>query len=97
MLVELSKPFTPPGADKPVESLELKLEDLTGVHMLKASREADAKRGGAPAPSIAVDVAFHIEVAALASGIDADALAKLPAKDFLRVQVAVQGFLLDVG
>ena len=47
MLVKLSKPFTPPGADaKPVTELELKVEDLTGAHVLKASREADAKRGG---------------------------------------------------
>ena len=93
MLVELSKPFTPPGADKAIDVLTLDLESLTGKHLMKASREADAKRGGV-ALSMNLDIHYHIEVAAIACGLDAEALERLPARDFTKVQVAVQGFLL---
>jgi hypothetical protein len=90
MDVKLSKALT--VGDKTYESLPLDLEKLTGADVDFCAREAAAAKG-ALVLQLILDHEFHIQLAAKASGIEAAALKKLSARDYVGVATTVQAFL----
>jgi len=92
MKITLKHPVTIDG--KEITELDLKLEDLTGADIDFCARETTADNGGVPSAVMSLDVAFHARVAARAAGIDAEAMKRLKAVDYIAVTTRVQGFLL---
>ncbi|CEG29796.1 phage tail assembly protein [Bacillus sp. B-jedd] len=93
MEVNLVKPITLDGVK--IETLDLKLEDLTGEDILKVDLELRAE--GNPR---GLDDVFNqnalLKMASKASGIIVDDLKKLSAPDFLEVTFSVRNFLLGL-
>jgi hypothetical protein len=79
-------------AARSIEVLDLKLEEMTGRQIQMAAREA-SQRKGESVRVLVTDLDFHIELAALASGVSVNALQGLPARDFVEVATTVQAFL----
>jgi len=109
MQVAISKPLTVGDGDnkrtlsktitvgegetaKKQEVLELDLEKLTGADMDFCTREAGIAKGE-PVRVLAIDLEFHIHVAARAADVEPSVLKKLSAPDYIEVATAVQGFL----
>lgn len=104
MEVKLSKPFTvapaaaaagdrPASPAKAIEKIVLQLDGLTGADVELCAREAQLASGGVPIGVLVLDHGFHVQVAARASEFDVAVLRRLPARDYLAVTQAVQGFL----
>lgn len=91
MKITLKKAFEFEG--KKYESVDLDLDKLTGNDLIQAEREAAVMLGR---PSTDLDKTYQACVAAKASGIVADVLCKMPARDFAAITSEVQGFLLGV-
>lgn len=90
MLVKLSKPLE--VGDKKLDELDLNLEALTGADIDKCAREAAAAKGEV-VRVLVLDHEFHIELAAKACGVEAAALKKMSAPDYVGLATAVQNFL----
>lgn len=95
MIVKLSKPFK--VGDKVYEEITLAFDALTGEDVLAAERKAMVAGGGMPVLNMRTSGQLHSQLAAAASGIDSDALVKLPAGDFVSLLDAVQSFLIASG
>lgn len=93
MQVKLTKPLEIDG--KKIETLDLKLEDLTGRDILKV--DAELRSDGDPR---GFDNIFNqkvlLKIAAKASGILVDDLERLSAPDFLEVTFTVRNFLVGL-
>lgn len=94
----LSKPLVlePAAGDVPaktISSLTLDLDKLTGADVEMCAREATVAAGSPPV-ALVLDVGFHAQIAARASGLPVETLRKLRASDYLAVTTVVQGFLL---
>lgn len=93
MKIKLMKPLK--IDDKEIESLELKLDELTGEDILKVDMELRAN--GDPRGFDHIynqNVLLHL--ASKASGIIVDDLKKLSAPDFLEVTFTVRNFLVGL-
>ena len=76
---------------KTYEGLDLNLEALIGKDIIATKKEAmDLAR----MPVTDVSKIYHVCVAARASGVTPDMILSLPAKEFNRVTLETQGFLL---
>jgi hypothetical protein len=75
-----------------IDVIDLDLDALTGDDMRKCVRLASMAKGSS-VKVLVTDEEFHLQVAARASGIDAEILNKLPAPDWVEVVTTVQGFL----
>lgn len=97
MKIALKHPITVDG--KEITELDLRLEELTGKDVDFAAREAAAMSGNGNVlrAALVLDVDFHLQVAARASGLPAEQLRAMKAVDYLAIMTAVQGFLLDLG
>lgn len=90
MKIALTKPITVEG--KTLDEIDLNFEPLTGKDLLFCVREAQALKGERVAV-IVTDPDVHVQVAAKASGLSAEAVLGLSIVDFTEVVTAVQGFL----
>lgn len=88
--VTLSKLAMIGGVER--SEIYLDLDKLTGADVEFAARQA-MLAAGQQIPVLILDLGFHLQVAARASGIDAAELRKLPAADYLALTTKVQGFL----
>lgn len=86
----LNKPYSFEGAD--YTEIVLDLDGLTGEDMLQAEREFSAGKEFAPVP--VMNSAYIAIVAAKAAKKPAEFIKRLPAKEFSKVIVTVQNFLL---
>lgn len=93
MEIKLSKPFTFEG--KEYAELILDLDGITGRDLIKAEAEARIIAGPAAAPVAELSKPYHAVVAAKAAGVPVDLILALPAKDFTKITMAVQDFLLE--
>lgn len=91
MKVTLSKPFTFEG--KEYSEIELDLDSLTGNDLLKAEREFVATGGRANVPELSKE--YLAIVVAKTAKVPVDIIHALPAKDFSKVTIEVQNFLLE--
>ncbi|MCF0247947.1 MAG: phage tail assembly protein [Synergistes sp.] len=91
MQIELSKEIEFEG--KKYSALDLNLDSLTGKDVVNAESEAAAIMGR---PAVDLDKIYQACVAARAAGVSVELLQALPARDFCKVTMAVQGFLLGV-
>lgn len=89
MEIKLSKKFDFEG--KEYESLDLKLDELTGHDILSAEREATAVAGRAVSD---FSKTYQAAVAARAAGVPVDMIIALPAKDFVKITLEASSFLL---
>lgn len=89
--IVLSRPFTFDG--KEYTELILDLDSLTGRDLLKA--EAEARIISGPSPVSEFSKSYNAVVAAKAAKVMVDMIFDLPAKDFTRVTLLVQDFLLE--
>ena len=94
MKVKLSRPLK--VGDKEVNELELDFDRLTGKDVEKAAREA-LTLSGPPSSMLVLDVAFQIQMAAAACGVEVELLRSMPAIDYVNLTVAAAGFLLSSG
>lgn len=90
--VKLSKSLDIDGKQR--DKLVLNLDALTGADVLFCEREMLAANAGQPVLALVLSSEFHVQLAARACGIEAAALKKLPATDFLAVTGKVRNFLL---
>jgi len=90
MKIALSKPIT--VGEKSLEALDLDLDALTGADIDFCVREATAFKGES-VRVLVTDTELHIQIAAKASGIPAEAIKRLPARDYVEVATTVQAFL----
>jgi hypothetical protein len=72
--------------------IELDLDALTGADIEFCVREAAAQKGE-NVRVLVIDIDFHMQVAAKASGVPVEAFKRLPARDYVEVQTVVQAFL----
>lgn len=96
MKIKLRAPLV--YCDRTYTELELNLDRLTGKDLLAVSGEL-RKAGVRDVLSPETDERYLLAVAARAAGVDQELLELLPAREFLRVKLEVQGFLLgsDLG
>ncbi len=90
--VQLTKPITVNGSE--LKSIELDFDKLDGNVWIFCEAEAVRAQGGVPMLSPVTDGAFHVQVAAKASGIAVEVLRSLPFIEFGAVVGAVRSFLL---
>lgn len=91
MLHEFAKPFVFEGTEYP--SIDLNLDGLTGQDLLDAER--DFTQSGGSAMVLATNQTYLAYVAAKAISKPIDFILALPAKEFSKVVIQVQGFLLS--
>jgi hypothetical protein len=87
----LSKPFS--FEDKEYKELNIDLDSLTGRDIINAAQEARTLEGPVPVPELSK--AYHAVIAAKAAKVPVEMLLKLPAKDFSKITLLVENFLLD--
>ena len=75
------------------EALDLDLESLIG-HDLQAIERELRKTGTHDILAPETDARYLIAVAARAAGVDREMLEALPARDYTRIKMEAQGFLL---
>lgn len=90
MIIKLSKPFIFEG--KEYTELNLDLDSLNGNDMLSAEKEAKVIAGPSPVPELSKP--FLAVIAAKAAKVPVDMIMALPGKDFSKVTIEVQDFLL---
>jgi len=88
--IEFDKPHTFEG--KEYAELQLDLDNLSGRDLISAGKEARAM--GDNSPVVELSKIYHAVVAAKAARVPADLILSLPVKEFTRVTMAVQDFLL---
>lgn len=88
-IIKLSKPVEWEG--ERVEELNLNLDDLTGIDLEAAEREWVMSGGVGMAETSKI---YLLAVAARATGKRVEVLRRLSAKDYTKVSVMVQNFLL---
>lgn len=91
MKITLSKVVSFEGNE--YKELSLDLDGLTGSDLLKAEREFVVTGGVANVPELSKG--FLAIVVARAAKVPIDLIHALPAKDFSRVTIEVQNFLLE--
>jgi len=89
--VELSKPYS--FEDKEYTKLELDFDSLTGQDVINAEKKVRAL--GDSSPVAEFSKTYQAVVAAKAAKVPVDLIMKLPAKDFTRITILVQNFLLE--
>lgn len=89
-IIKLSKPVEWEG--ERVEELNLNLNDLTGIDLEAAEREWVLGGGAGMAET---SKAYLLAVAARATGKRVEVLRRLNAKDYSKVTLLVQNFLLS--
>lgn len=89
--VELSKPYSFEG--KEYTKLELDFDSLTGQDVINAEKEVRAL--GDRSPVAEFSKTYQAVMAAKAAKVPVDLIMKLPAKDFTRITILVQDFLLE--
>jgi hypothetical protein len=89
--ITFSKPYMYDG--KEYTELQLDFSTLTGNDMIKAEAEARVLGGPMPVPELSKQ--YQAVVAAKAANVHVDMIMGLPAKDFTKVTMAVQNFLLE--
>jgi len=87
----LKKTFTFEG--KEFTEIDLDIEALTGDDLIKASKEARIL--GDVAPVQELSMTYLAVVAAKAAKVPVDMINALPAKEFSKVKIVVQNFLLE--
>lgn len=92
--IALSKPTVLGGVER--AEIEIDLDKLTGADVEFAARQATLA-AGQQIPVLVLDLGFHLQIAARASGIEASEIRKLPAVDYLAITTKVQGFLFGSG
>ena len=90
MRIKLRKLVT--WEEKTYQELDLNLDALTGKDLLAVTRELQAAKEPVLSPN--TDARYHAAVAARAARVPVELIHALPARDFTRVTVEVQGFLL---
>ena len=95
MKIALRKPLT--WEEQTYQELDLNLDALTGADLLAVSRELRREQAKEPVLQPETDDRYLIAVAARAARVPCEALAALPARDFVRIKMEVQGFLLGAG
>lgn len=90
MDIKLSKPFIFEG--KEYTELKLDFDALTGRDMINAEVEAKAIAG--PSPVAELSKSYLAVIAAKSAKVPVDLIMALPAKDFSKVTIEVQNFLL---
>lgn len=90
MEFKLSKPLV--FEDKTYDVLTLDFESLTGADIEQVERELAAM--GLSIGMLETSKAYLAAVAARAAGVRADLIKRLPAKDYSKLTVQVQTFLL---
>jgi len=89
--IELSKPIEQNGEEK--STINLDLDGLTGNDLTQAEAEHSVTTGGlSGVPELSKSYLAH--VAARAASLPVDDIKQLSAKDFSRVTMEVQNFLL---
>jgi hypothetical protein len=78
-----------------VNEVVLDLDNLTGAHMIAAERQFNLYGGNEGHPLKELSKEYQILVAAQAAKKPVELLHKLSAKDFSRVTIKVQNFLLE--
>jgi hypothetical protein len=91
MKVVFTKPFEFEG--KEYKEIELGLEGLNGKDLIDASKEA--RPMGETSPVSELSKTYLAVVAAKSAKVPVDLIVGLPGKDFSRVTLAVQNFLLE--
>jgi len=98
-VVKLAAPMTIPAVlDRPertIDAVTLRLAALKGGDVVDAARASQGSAQGAGSLSVALDVGFHVEIAARCSGLTVEQLRGLSAPDLLAIAQAVQAFFLD--
>ena len=89
--IHLKKPIEHEG--QTVTELELDLEGLTGEDMTQAEAEHAVMTGGASSV-LELSKAYLMHVAARAAKLPVETIKSLDARDFTRVTMEVQNFLL---
>lgn len=84
-------PFTFEG--KEFTEIDLDVEELTGKDLMAASKEARIL--GDVTPVQELSMTYLAVVAAKAAKVTIDMIQALPAKDFSKIKVVVQNFLLE--
>ena len=91
MDVKFEKPFV--FEDQEYGSLTLDVENLTGKDLLDASRETRAF--GDVTPLIELSKTYYAFIAAKAAKVPIELIWALPAREFSKVTVEAQNFLLE--
>lgn len=90
--IKLAKTITYDGVE--IKELNLDFDSLTGQDLLNAEKEAIALNKSA-SPIKEFDKGYLSIVAAKAAGVSTDLMPLLGAKDFTKVTVQAQNFLLN--
>ena len=90
--IALNKPVTFDG--KEYTKLELDFDSLTGRELMKAEAEAKALTPGGYIPVLELSKPYQVVIAAKAAKVPVDVIMELPGKDYTKVTVAAQDFLL---
>lgn len=91
MIIKLTKPVT--FDDKVYTELELNFDVLTGRDLMQAEVEAKAISTGY-APVLELSKPYQAVVAAKAAKVPVDMIMDLPGRDYTKVTMAAQDFLL---
>ena len=90
MKIQLSKPYV--DGDRTLTEIDLDLDGLKGRDLNAATRDLLVSKEVVLSPN--TDPRYHTRIAAKAAHLPLELIEDLPAKDFTRITMEVQGFLL---